>query len=110
MKKIFFTAFAIFAFSLASQAQNTRDDAGQQSEIDDRIQQEPPREPQRDVERKAAPSTPAQQNAEAQQKAEQKRKEELERSTGQPANNPAKKDKQIQPARLSEPDSKPLKK
>lgn len=107
MKRVFFTACALMAISLAGHAQTTRDDG--QADIDDKIQQEPPREPQRQVEKAAAPATPAQQNAEAQQQAEEKRKEEVERSTGQPVKNPAKKTKPLPEARMSQPDSKPLK-
>ena len=107
MKKILFTACALIAFSLAGHAQTTRADG--QADIDDKIQQEPPREPQRQVEKAAAPATPAQQNAQAQQQAEEKRKEEVERATGQPVENPAKKTKVVPEARLSQPDSKRLK-
>lgn len=107
MKKILFTACAIIAVSLAGHAQTTRDDG--QADIDDKIQQEPPREPQRRVEQSAAPATPAQQNAQAVQDAEAKRKEEVERSTGQPVENPAKKTKPVPEGRLSQPDSKPMK-
>jgi len=106
MKKIFFTAAMFLALGWASHAQTTREDG--QADIDDKIQQEPPREVQRRVENAAAPSTPAQQNAQAEQQAVEKRKKEIERSTGQSAKNPAKENTIIPKPRLSEPDSKPI--
>jgi hypothetical protein len=107
MKNIFYTACMILAFTWAGQAQTTRDDG--QADVDDKIQQEPPRDVQRRVENAAAPTTPVQQNAQAQQQAEDKRKKEIERSTGQSAENPAKSNTIVPRATLSEPDSKPLK-
>ncbi len=96
----------LFIFG-SMQAQTTRDDG--RTDLDDKIQQQPPREVQRRIENAAAPSTPAQQNAQAQQQAVEKRKKEIERSTGQSAENPAKDNTIIPQSRLSEPDSKPLK-
>jgi hypothetical protein len=107
MKKIFYTACTVFAFTLAGHAQATRDQG--HADVDDKIQQEPPREIQRRIETAAAPTTPVQQNARAEQQAEEKRKKEIERSTGQSAENPAKNNTVIPKANLSEPDSKPLK-
>jgi Skp family chaperone for outer membrane proteins len=106
MKKLFCTAIMLFAFTWA-QAQTTRDDG--QADVDDKIQQEPPREVQRRVENLAAPSMPTQQNAQAEQQAIEKRKREMERATGQSAENPAKNNTVVPQARLNEPDSKPLK-
>src|SRR6478672_2376482 len=101
MKKLMYTAVALFAFAWAGQAQTTRDDG--QADVDDKIQQEPPREVQRRIENAAAPSTPAQQNAQAEQQAIEKRKKEMERATGQSAENPAKNNTVIPKSKLSEP-------
>ena len=106
MKHLFYTAFALVAFTFAGRAQTTRDDG--QADIDDKIQQEPQRDVQRQVERSAAPSTPAQQNAQARQQADETRRKEIERSTGQSADNPAMNNTVLPKARLNEPDSKPL--
>ena len=107
MKKIIFTAGLLIAFAFAGQAQVTRDDG--QADLDDKLQQEPPRETQRRLENAAAPSAQTQQNAQAEQQAIENRKKEIERSTGQSAENPAKNNTIIPQPRLSEPDSKPLK-
>ena len=107
MKKIFCTACMLFAFTWVTQAQTTRDDG--QADTDDKVQQEPPREVQRRVENAASPTAPTQQNTQAQVQAEDKRRKELERSTGQSAENPAKNNTVVPQARLSEPNSKPLK-
>lgn len=107
MKTIFFTICAFFAFTLVSQAQTTREDQG---DVQDKIQQEPPREEQRRVENAAAPTNPQAQNNQSQRDADEKLKKEKERSTGKEAENPAVKNTTVTPkGKLSEPDSKPLK-
>lgn len=107
MKTIFYAACLFFAFATVGKAQTVREET--QDDFDDKLQQEPPRDGQRTLERVAAPSTPAQQNAKAQAEAEEKRKKEIERATGQSADNPAKNNTIIPQPRLSEPVSKPLK-
>lgn len=107
MKTILFTVCAFFAFIFASQAQTTRED---QYDVQDKIQQEPPRQAQRRVENAATPTNPQAQNEQDQRAADEKLKKEKERSTGKEAENPAVRNTTVTPkGTLSEPDSKPLK-
>lgn len=112
MKKLM-TICAAVAFAFSVQAQSSPEEQQDQQEaIQDKIQQEPPRETQLRVENATVrdANNPNQQNDKAKREQEELVKKEKERSTGQEDKNPAQSNPQtVKPATTSEPVSKPLK-
>lgn len=84
MKKILFSILAIGAFSVASAQVDT-----QNGDDQDKIQQEPVRDPQKTVERTAAKTEVNAQNNKAVRAGEAKLEKEVEKSTGKDNKNPA---------------------
>ncbi len=105
MKKIFFTVCALFALTVAS-AQTTRDDG---DNIDEKLQQQAPRETQRQVENAARANTPQAQHNQDMKAAEEKIRKEKERSTGKDSKNPAENTQGLPPSKQIEPASTPVK-
>ena len=107
MKKIFFTSIALFAFIFSASSQEDRDN----DNIQDKIQQEPPREPQKAVDRAARQANINEQNNRNVREAEEKLQQEKERSTGKPRANPAETNSTtVKPPVMSDPVSAPIKK
>ena len=106
--KTLLTIFAFFAFAFSASAQTTLED---RDNTDDKMQQEPPREPQAAVENAARQADVNAQNNKAQNESEDLVKKEKERSTGKEEKNPAQTNTTVTPppAQMSEPVSKPSK-
>ncbi|HLA56426.1 MAG TPA: hypothetical protein VK623_10020 [Flavobacterium sp.] len=85
MKKIFLAVGAFLAFTAAASAQVEKTDT-QQEDVQDKIQQEPPRETEKAVERAADVDAKNRKNVRA---ADEKLKKEKEKSTGKESKNPA---------------------
>jgi len=83
MKKIILSFLVALTFTVAASAQEDQNDA------QDKIQQEPPREAQRAVERSATKEEVNKQNEKAAREAEEKLQKEKEKSTGKENKNPA---------------------
>lgn len=104
MKKLFLTTAVFFTFTIAAFAQVDNGET-QQEDIDDKIQQEPPRETQRTLERTTTQQADiTTKNAQNVRAAEEKIKKEKEKSTGKESTNPATTNTRTgKPAKMTEP-------